>query len=190
MVSLLAAVWAASGYVGAFIRAANAVYDVAEGRPIWKVTPLRLGLTVLSDGDARGERGHRRLHRPLADRAGRALGLGGTALTLWAYAKWPVLLLLVVGMIAVLYWAAPNVRGRGLRWITPGSALSVLIWLAASAGFASYVANFASYNKIYGTLAGVIVFLVWLWLANLAILLGLEFEPSSPGPRHRRRPPR
>ncbi|MET9614887.1 YihY/virulence factor BrkB family protein [Kitasatospora indigofera] len=176
VVSLLAAVWAASGYVGAFIRAANAVYDIAEGRPIWKVTPLRLGLTVLLMVMLAASAVIVVFTGPLADRAGQALGLGGTALTLWAFAKWPVLLLLVVCMIAVLYWAAPNVRGRGLRWITPGSALSVLIWLAASAGFAFYVANFASYNKIYGTLGGVIVFLVWLWLANLAILLGLEFD--------------
>ncbi|MFD0258448.1 YihY/virulence factor BrkB family protein [Kitasatospora indigofera] len=176
VVSLLAAVWAASGYVGAFIRSANAVYDIAEGRPIWKVTPLRLGLTVLLMVMLAASAVIVVFTGPLADRAGRALGLGSTALTVWSVVKWPVLLLLVVCMIAVLYWAAPNVRGRGLRWITPGSALSVLLWLAASAGFAAYVANFASYNKTYGTLAGVIVFLVWLWLSNLAILLGLEFD--------------
>ncbi len=112
----------------------------------------------------------------LADQAGKALGIGSTALTAWSYAKWPVLVLLVIIMIALLYWSAPNVRVRGFRWLTPGSALAVVIWLVASAGFALYVANFGSYNKTYGTLAGVIIFLVWLWLSNLAILLGLEFD--------------
>lgn len=95
---------------------------------------------------------------------------------MWSIAKWPVLVVLVTIMIALLYWATPNVKGRGFRWITPGSVLALLIWLIASAGFAFYVANFASYNKTYGTLAGVIVFLVWLWISNIAILLGLEFD--------------
>ncbi|MEU9253670.1 YihY/virulence factor BrkB family protein [Streptomyces sp. NPDC048270] len=176
VVGLLVALWSASGYVAAFIRSANAVYDVPEGRPVWKVLPLRLALTVtlmvlacvgglivvFSGG--------------LARRAGSALGLGDTALTVWSIAKWPVLVLLVTMMIALLYWAAPNAKGRGFKWVTPGSLLALLIWMLASAGFAFYVANFASYNKTYGTVAGVIVFLVWLWITNLAILLGLEFD--------------
>lgn len=170
------AIWSASGYVGAFIRAANAVYDVREGRPVWKTTPLRFGLTVLTmlllvvcavivvfTGE-------------LARRAGDVLGIGDTALTVWGIAKWPVLVVVVALLVALLYWAAPNVRGRGLRWITPGSLLAVLLWLALSAGFAVYVGNFGSYNRIYGALAGVVVFLVWLWLSNLAILLGLELD--------------
>ncbi|MFI8084410.1 YihY/virulence factor BrkB family protein [Kitasatospora sp. NPDC086009] len=176
VLGLVAALWAASGYVGAFIRAANAVYDIAEGRPIWKVTPLRLGLTLLLMVLLAASAVIVVFTGPIADRVGHALGLGSTALRVWSYAKWPVLVVLVILMIAVLYWAAPNVRGRGFRWVTPGSVLSVLIWLAASAGFAVYVANFSSYNRTYGTLAGVIVFLVWLWLSNLAILLGLEFD--------------
>ncbi|MFJ1707378.1 YihY/virulence factor BrkB family protein [Kitasatospora sp. NPDC088346] len=176
IVSLAAALWSASGYVAAFIRSSNAVYDIREGRPVWKTTPLRLGLTLLLMVLLAASAVIVVFTGPLADRVGRALGVGSTALTVWSIAKWPVLVLLVVLMIALLYWAAPNVRDRGVRWISPGSLLAVLLWLAASAGFALYVANFAAYNKTYGTLAGVIVFLVWLWISNLAILLGLEFD--------------
>ncbi len=176
VLGLVLAVWSASGYVAAFIRSANAVYDIPEGRPVWKVLPVRLGVTVsllvlavvsalivVFTGD-------------IAREAGATLGIGDTALTVWAFVKWPVLVVLVTVMIALLYWAAPNVKGRGFKWITPGSVLALVIWLIASAGFAFYVANFASYNKTYGTLAGVIVFLVWLWISNIAILLGLEFD--------------
>lgn len=176
IVGLLGALWSASGYVAAFIRSANAVYDIREGRPVWKTTPLRLGLTLLLMVLLAASAAIVVFTGPLADRVGRTLGVGGTALTVWSIAKWPVLVLLVVLMIAVLYWAAPNVRGRGFRWVSPGSLLAVLLWLAASAGFAGYVANFSSYNKTYGTLAGVVVFLVWLWISNLAVLLGLEFD--------------
>ncbi|MEU3078983.1 MULTISPECIES: YihY/virulence factor BrkB family protein [Streptomyces] len=176
VVGVLAALWSASGYVGAFIRSSNAVYDMPEGRPVWKVLPVRVGITValvvmavvsalivVFTGD-------------LARRAGSLLGIGDTALTVWSIAKWPVLLLLVIGMIALLFWAAPNTKGPGFRWVTPGSFLALVIWLLASAGFAVYVANFGSYNKTYGALAGVVVFLVWLWISNIAILLGLEFD--------------
>lgn len=176
IVGLLGALWSASGYVAAFIRSSNAVYDVPEGRPAWKVLPVRLGVTlalmimacvsalivVLSGG--------------IAQQLGTALGVGDTAMTVWTYAKWPVLVVLVTLMVALLYWATPNAKIRGFRWITPGSFIAVVIWLLASAGFAFYVANFGSYNKTYGTLAGVIIFLVWLWITNLAILLGLEFD--------------
>ncbi|MBT2384325.1 YihY/virulence factor BrkB family protein [Streptomyces sp. ISL-11] len=176
VLGLLGAVWSASGYVAAFIRASNAVYDLPEGRPVWKLTPLRLALTVVLMVMACASVLIVVFTGGLARQAGTALGVGDTAMTAWSIAKWPVLVLLVSLMIAVLYWAAPNVRGRGFAWVTPGSVLALLIWLAASAGFALYAANFASYNKTYGTLAGVIVFLVWLWLTNLAILLGLEFD--------------
>ncbi|MFI6449201.1 YihY/virulence factor BrkB family protein [Kitasatospora sp. NPDC050543] len=176
IVGLAGALWSASGYVAAFTRSSNAVYDIREGRPVWKTTPLRLGLTMLLLMMLAASAVIVVFTGPLADRVGRALGVGRTALTVWSISKWPVLVLLVVLMIAVLYWAAPNVRDRGFRWISPGSLLAVALWMAASAGFALYVANFSSYNKTYGTLAGVIVFLVWLWISNLAILLGLEFD--------------
>ncbi|MGW3324747.1 YihY/virulence factor BrkB family protein [Streptomyces virginiae] len=173
---LVVAVWSASGYIAAFIRTSNAVYDMPEGRPVWKVLPLRLALTVTLMVLACAGALIVVLSGSLARQAGTALGIGDTALTVWSIAKWPVLVLLVTIMIAILYWAAPNAKGRGFKWVTPGSLLALAIWMAASAGFAFYVANFASYNKTYGTLAGVIVFLVWLWITNLAILLGLEFD--------------
>ncbi|OKK21990.1 ribonuclease BN [Streptomyces sp. CB00455] len=176
IIGLVVAVWSASGYIAAFIRCSNAVYDMPEGRPVWKVLPLRVALTVTLMVLACVSALIVVFTGGLARQAGGALGIGDTALTVWSIAKWPVLVLLVTIMIAILYWAAPNAKGRGFKWVTPGSFLALLIWLAASAGFAFYVANFASYNKTYGTLAGVIVFLVWLWITNLAILLGLEFD--------------
>ncbi|WP_078625471.1 YhjD/YihY/BrkB family envelope integrity protein [Streptomyces iakyrus] len=179
IVGLVLALWSASGYVGAFIRSANAVYDMPEGRPVWKLLPMRVGVTVVLLVLAVISSLIVVFSGGLAQQAGDALGIGDTALTVWSIAKWPVLVLLVVLMIAILYWAAPNAKVKGFRWITPGSFLALLIWMVASAGFAVYVANFASYNKTYGTMAGVIVFLVWLWITNLAILLGLEFDAET-----------
>ncbi|MFD0008302.1 YihY/virulence factor BrkB family protein [Streptomyces sp. NPDC127178] len=183
IVGLLLAVWSASGYVAAFIRSANAVYDVPEGRPVWKVLPVRVGVTVVLMVLAVISAVIVVFTGALAKEIGAALGVGDTALTVWSIAKWPVLALLVTTMIAILYWATPNAKVRGFRWITPGSFLALVIWMIASAGFALYVANFASYNKTYGTFAGVIIFLVWLWITNLAILLGLEFDAEM----HRQR---
>ncbi|MFD9436973.1 YihY/virulence factor BrkB family protein [Streptomyces sp. NPDC060002] len=176
IVGLVLAVWSASGYVAAFIRSANAVYDIPEGRPVWKVLPVRVGVTVVLMVMAVISALIVVFTGSLARQIGTTLGVGDTALTVWSIAKWPVLVVLVTVMIAVLYWATPNARVRGFRWVTPGSFLALLIWMVASAGFALYVANFGSYNKTYGTLAGVIIFLVWLWITNLAILLGLEFD--------------
>ncbi|MEV5428672.1 YihY/virulence factor BrkB family protein [Streptomyces sp. NPDC052701] len=176
VLGLLFALWSASGYVAAFIRTSNAVYDLPEGRPVWKLTPLRLVLTVALMLMLAASALIVVFTGPLAERAGTAIGLGDAAIAAWGVAKWPVLLLLVALMIGLLYWAAPNVRGRGFRWISPGSVLATVIWLVASAGFAVYAAHFGTYNRTYGTLAGAIVFLVWLWLSNLAILLGLEFD--------------
>ncbi|MEU7061381.1 YihY/virulence factor BrkB family protein [Streptomyces sp. NPDC046197] len=179
LVGIVLAVWSASGYVAAFIRAANAVYDMPEGRPVWKLLPVRLGVTVALMVLAVASALIVVFTGGLASKAGQALGIGDTALTVWGIAKWPVLVLLVTVMIAILYWASPNAKVKGFRWVTPGSFLALLIWMIASAGFAFYVANFASYNKTYGTMAGVIVFLVWLWITNLAILLGLEFDAET-----------
>ncbi|ASW56220.1 YihY/virulence factor BrkB family protein [Plantactinospora sp. KBS50] len=173
---LLGAYWSASGYIGAFMRAANAIYDVPEGRPIWKTLPIRVGVTgvvglmVLASAFIVVFTGR------FAERAGGALGLGSTVVTVWDVAKWPVLLMLVGLTFAILYWAAPNARHGGFRWITPGGVFAVVIWMIVSGAFAFYVANFGSYNKTYGTLAGVIIFLVWLWLTNLAVLLGAELD--------------
>ncbi|MFF5404990.1 YihY/virulence factor BrkB family protein [Streptomyces misionensis] len=179
LVGIVVAVWSASGYVAAFIRAANAVYDIPEGRPVWKILPVRLGVTVVLMVLAVASALIVVFTGALAGKAGQALGIGDTALTVWSIAKWPVLLLLVTAMIALLYWASPNAKVKGFRWVTPGSFLALVIWMAASAGFAVYVADFASYSKTYGTMAGVVVFLVWLWITNLAVLLGLEFDAET-----------
>ena len=176
VVGLIGALWSASGYVGAFMRASNAIYDIDEGRPVWKTLPVRVSLTlvlltllaistiavVLTGG--------------LAERAGDLVGLGSTAVTVWNIAKWPVLLVVVSFMFALLYWAAPNVKHPGFRWISPGGILAVVGWLIASGAFALYVSNFGSYNKTYGALGGVVVFLVWLWISNIMVLLGAEFN--------------
>jgi membrane protein len=176
VVGLVGALWSASGYVGAFMRASNAIYDIDEGRPVWKTLPVRVSLTlvlltllaistiavVLTGG--------------LAAKVGDLVGLGSTAVTVWNIAKWPVLLVVVSFMFALLYWAAPNVKHPGFRWVSPGGLLAVVAWLIASGAFALYVSNFSSYNKTYGALGGVVVFLVWLWISNIVILLGAEFN--------------
>jgi membrane protein len=174
VIGLLVALWSASGYVGAFMRAANAIYDVPEGRPIWKKIPIRLGITVLVGVLLVVSAAIVVISGEIATAVGRAVGLGGTAVTIWGIAKWPVLVLLVSVMFAVLYRASPNARQGGWRWVGPGGLLAVLLWIAVSVLFGLYVSNFASYDRTYGTLAGIIVFLVWLWLSNLAVLFGAE----------------
>src|SRR6266498_1162840 len=176
VVGLLLALWSASAYVGAFMRASNAIYGVGEGRPVWKTAPVRLAVTVAVMVMLLISAAIVLLTGRVADQVGRALGIGHTAVTVWDIANWPVLLVLVSLTLALLYWACPNVRQPGFRWITPGGLVAVVIWLVASGGFAVYVANFASYNKTYGSVAGVIVFLVWLWISNVAVLLGAEFD--------------
>jgi membrane protein len=176
VIGLAAAWWSASSYVAAFMRASNAIYEVGEGRPVWKTIPIRLLITlamlvlgvlaaaiVIFSG-------------PLADKVGHAIGLGDTAVLVFNIVKWPVLLVIVSLMLAILYYAAPNAKQPGVPWISPGGVLAVIIWLVVSGLFAVYVANFSSYNKTYGALAGVIIFLVWMWLTNMAILLGAEFN--------------
>src|SRR3954449_7436918 len=176
IIGLAAAIWAASGYIGAFMDAANNVWDVPEGRPIWKKIPVRLGVTIVLLILLTITALAVVFTGPLAGKLGEFLGLGDTFVTVWSIAKWPVLLLIVSFMISLLYWACPNVKQPGFPWVTPGGLLAVVLWLAASALFALYVANFSSYNKTYGSLGGVIVFLTWLWITNIIILLGAEFN--------------
>ena len=176
VLGLAAALWSASAYVAAFMRASNAIYDVGEGRPIWKTVPVRVGVTVVLVVLLALSAVAVALTGGLAKQVGDLLGVGSTAITAWDIAKWPVLLLIVSFMFAILYWASPNVKQPGFRWITPGGLLAVIIALVASAGFALFVANFGSYNKTYGTLGGMIAFLVWLWLSNVAVLLGAEMN--------------
>jgi membrane protein len=160
------------------MRASNSIYEVPEGRPIWKTAPIRLGVTlvlvillVVSGVMVVFTGG-------LAKQAGNLLGLGSSFVTVWDIAKWPVLLVVVSLMFALLYWASPNARQPGFRWVSPGGLVGVVIWIVASVAFAFYIANFgqSGYAKTYGALASVIIFLVWLWISNLAILLGAEFN--------------
>jgi membrane protein len=176
VVGLLGALWSASGYVAAFMRASNSIYDMPEGRPIWKTLPVRVGLTIVLLLLLAATTLAVVMTGGLAERVGDLIGVGETAVTVWNIAKWPVLLLVVSFMFALLYWAAPNVKQPGFRWVSPGGILAVIGWLIASGAFAFYVGNFGSYNKTYGALGGVIVFLVWLWISNIMILLGAEFN--------------
>jgi membrane protein len=176
IVGIAGALWSASSYVAAFMRASNAIYEIDEGRPFWMTIPVRLTVTiamllllaisavavVVTGG--------------LAGQVGNLLGVGSTAVKVWDIVKWPVLLIVVSFMFSLLYWASPNVKHPGFRWLSPGGVLAVLVWIVASALFALYVSQFGSYNKTYGALAGVIIFLVWLWISNVAILLGAELN--------------
>jgi membrane protein len=176
VVGLAGAIWAASGYIGAFIRASNAIWDVEEGRPIWRVIPLRLFITIVMVLLLAASAFAVVVTGPLADRVGKLLGIGGVAVTAWDFAKWPILILVVSVMFSILYYTSPNVRQPGFRWVTPGGVFAVVAWIIASAAFGLYVANFGSYNKTYGSLGAIIIFLVWLWLTNVAILFGAELN--------------
>ena len=176
VVGVLGALNAASGYIGAFIRASNVIYEVQEGRPFYKLRPLQLAVTLIIVVAVGLVISAMVLSGPLAGAVGDALGLSNLAVTLYGVAKWPILGLLVMGILGLLYYASPNARLTGVRWVTPGSLLALVVWLAASALFALYVANFGSYNKTYGTLGGAVTFLVWLWITNIAVLLGAELN--------------
>src|SRR5580658_8634628 len=169
------ALWSASNYVAAFMRASNVIYDVPEGRPIWKTAPIRLGVTIVTMILLVAAAFIVVVTGGLAQKAGSVLGLGSTAVTVWGIAKWPVLVVIIGLILALLFWASPNAK-HGFQWVSPGGIVAVLLWLIASAAFALYVANFSHYNKIYGSLAGVIIFLIWMWISNVAILLGAEFN--------------
>jgi membrane protein len=179
VVSIALAIWSASGYVAAFMRASNVIYDVGEGRPIWKTLPTRvlttLALLVMLALVAVGVT----VTGSVASSVGQSLGVGDTAVTVWGIAKWPVVVLVVMAMFGLLYWAAPNVKHPRFRWVTPGSIAGVVLWIVASVLFAVYVGNFSSYNKTYGALGGVIVFLIWLWISNIALLLGAELNAET-----------
>jgi len=176
VIGLAAALWSASGYVGAFARAMNRIYQIEEGRPIWKLRPLMLVLTLVTVLLTALVAIGLVLTGPAARAVGNAIGLGSTAVTVWDIAKWPVLLVVVVVIVALLYYATPNVQQPKFRWISIGAILAIVVWILASVAFGFYVANFSSYNKTYGSLAGVIVFLLWLWITNLALLFGAELD--------------
>src|SRR3954451_5365846 len=176
IIGLAAAIWSASGYIGAFMDASNNVWDVPEGRPIWKKIPVRLGVTVVLLIMLTITAMAVVFTGPLAEKLGDVIGLGPTFVTVWSIVKWPILLVIVSFMISLLYWACPNVKQPGFPWVSAGGLLAVVLWIIASALFALYVSNFGSYNKTYGSLGGVIVFLIWLWITNIIVLLGAEFN--------------
>jgi membrane protein len=176
LVGLAIAIWSASGYVGAFMRASNAIYEVEEGRPFYVKRPVQLAVTIVMLVMLAASAIAVVVTGGLAKQVGKVVGVGNTAVTVWDIAKWPVLVLVVALMFSILYWAAPNVKQPGFRWLTPGGVLAVAMWIIVSVLFALYVANFSSYNKTYGTLGGVVAFLVWLWISNIAVLLGAELN--------------
>jgi membrane protein len=178
VVGLAGALWSASGYVGAFMRASNVIYETPEGRPIWKLRPLQILMTLVIVLLVAVLVLALVLTGPIVDAVAKPIGIGSTATTIWDIAKWPVMLAIALMIIAVLYYASPNVKLRGFRWVTPGSIVALAAWLIASALFAVYVANFGSYDKTYGTLGGIVVMLMWLWITNLAILFGQELNAA------------
>lgn len=176
ILSLAVALWSASAYVAAFTRASNDIYAVEEGRPIWKTLPLRFAVTVVLLVLLVAVAILVTLTGGLAERVAEPLGVGESAITAWEIAKWPAVLLAVAAILALLYWASPNAKHPGLRWLAPGALTAIVLWLAASAAFAAYVASFGSYNETYGAMAAPIVFLIWLWISNIAVLFGAELN--------------
>lgn len=176
VIGLATALWTASNYVNAFSRATNRIYEVAEGRPFWKLRPFMyvltlvllvlvalVGLLLVVSG-------------PVAQAIGEAIGLGSTALTVWNIAKWPVILLAIIVVVALLYYFTPNIKQPKFRWISIGAVIAILVAIVASVAFGLYLANFGNYEATYGALAGVIIFLLWLWIMNLALLFGAEVD--------------
>ena len=176
IIGLATALWSASGYVGSFGRAMNRIYEVGEGRPVWKLRPVMLLVTLITVVLAALVLIGLIISGPAAQAVGNAIGLGSTAVLVWNIAKWPVMLVVVIAIVALLYYATPNVKQPKFRWLSVGAVFAIVVWVLASAAFGFYVANFSSYNKTYGALAGVIVFLLWLWLTNLALLFGAELD--------------
>ncbi len=175
IVGIVTGLWSASSYVAAFMRASNAIYGVPEGRPAWKTYPLRFGVTLLLIVFLAASALILVVTGGLARHVGQVLGASSAAVTTWDIAKWPVLLIVFGLMLAVLYWASPNAR-RQFRWVSPGALAAIVVWLLASGLFALYVANFGHYNKVYGSIAGIIIFLIWMWISNVAILFGAELN--------------
>ena len=176
VLGLAVSLWSASGYTGAFMRASNVIYETPEGRPFWKLRPLQILVTLVMIVLLALLAVSLVLTGPVVEAVAGPLGIGSTAVDVWNVAKWPVMLAVFMLMLALLYYASPNVKLRGFRWVTPGSVVAIVAWAIASALFALYVANFGSYDKTYGTLGGLVALLVWFWITNLAILFGHELN--------------
>lgn len=175
-IGLAGALWSASGYVGAFSRAMNSIYEIDEGRPFWKLRPIQILITLVAVSLSAVVLVMLVVSGPLAESIGNVIGLGSTAVTVWQIAKWPVLAILVVVIVALLYYSTPNIQQPKFRWISVGAGVAILTWVVVSVLFGFYVANFSSYDKTYGSIAGVVVFLLWLWLTNLSLLFGAEID--------------
>ena len=173
---LAVALWSASGYVGAFMRASNVIYETPEGRPFWKLRPLQLAVTLVMVVLMAILALALVMTGPVVEAVAGPIGLGDTAISVWNIAKWPAMLAIFLFMVALLYYASPNVKLRGFKWVTPGSLVAIVVWALASAAFAFYVANVSSYDKTYGTLGGLVALLVWFWISNLAILFGHQLN--------------
>jgi membrane protein len=173
---IVGALWSASGYIGAFGRAMNRIYEIDEGRPVWKLRPLQLVLTLGALVAAAATAFMLAVSGPVAAAMGDIIGAGDVSLTVWNIARWPLILALMALAVAALYYATPNVQQPKFRWLSVGAGVAIVSWVVASVLFGLYVANFANYNKTYGALAGVIVFLLWLWITNLALLFGAELD--------------
>ena len=190
VLGLALALWSAAGYVGAFIRASNVIYETREGRPFWKLRPLQLLVTLIMVVTLALLALGLVLTGPVVDAIAGPVGLDDTAVSVWNVAKWPVMAVIFILMVDLLYYASPNAKLRGFKWVTPGAIVALVVWAIASAAFAFYVANFGSYDKTYGTLGGLVALLVWFWISNLAILFGhqlnaerersLEIEEGQP----------
>ena len=176
VVGLLGALWSASGYVGAFGRAMNRIYEIGEGRPFWKLRPTMILITLVAVLLIALVLVLLVVSGPLTQSIGDVIGLGDQVLMVWEIAKWPVIAMAVMAVVAMLYYATPNVKQPKFRWISIGAAVAILVWLLASVGFALYLGTFANYSKTYGSLAGGIVALLFLWITNLALLLGAEID--------------
>jgi membrane protein len=173
---LAVALWSASVYVGAFIRASNVIYETPEGRPFWKLRPLQIGVTLAMILLMAFLALALVMTGPVVEAVAEPIGLSSTAVSVWNIAKWPAMVAIFLLMVSVLYYASPNAKLRGFRWVTPGSLVAIVVWAVASAAFAVYVANFGSYDKTYGTLGGLVALLVWFWISNLAILFGHQLN--------------
>lgn len=173
---LVLAIWSASGYVGAFSRGMNRIYEIEEGRPFIKLKGSQLIITVIGIALIVVAAVILIISGPVTEAVGDALGLGPVVQTIWSILKWPVLLFVIVLMVAILYYATPNVKQPKFRWTSMGAIVAIVVLAIATTLLGLYVANFGNYGRTYGSLAGVIIFLLWIWIANLALLLGAEFD--------------
>lgn len=176
VIGIVLAVWSASGYLAAFSRAMNRIYEIDEGRPAWVLKPTQVLLTLVLIVLVAFMAVLLVISGPLIHAVGNVIGAGSAAVTAWSIARWPVMVAALIVAVALLYWGTPNVKQPRFRWVSLGGVIAIVGLAIATLGFAFYVANFANYNKSYGSLAGVIIFLVWLWIANLILLFGAEFD--------------